>query len=369
SLGTGRWDQAVREARLVGAQFETLLRQAEGRNLPVSRFDDDLLDIGMTISVTAPQKAGPTLREVFQLHQSDPSKARTPKTVMAYKNAFDVIGAVIDLDRPIRDIGRDDCRRLLDTLRWVPSNPTKRFPKLSIIQAADMARRKKLTSTISPATINAYFNRLSSVMNFAMNEGLIDRNPTRGLKVADPIRARDKRLPFSPHQLQRIFDAPLYRGCMDDSAGYATPGPNHPRRGRFWVPLIGLFSGMRLNEICQLDVADVQELEGTPCFVVRPDALSRSDKRLKTDASERIVPVHPELLRIGFMAYVEVQRGKCAKKLFQELRRSTTGYYSDPFSKWFRRFVKAAGAEGPRTCFHSFRHSFRDALRHARVEQ
>lgn len=224
----------------MGAQFETLLRQAEGRSLPTHRFEHDLMNVGATTSVTVAEKAGPTLRDVFQLHQSDPSKARTPKTVMAYENAFDVIGEVIDLDRPIRDIGRDDCRRLLDTLRWVPSNPTKRFPKLSIIQAADMARRNKLTSTICPATINAYLNRLSSVMNFAMNEGLIDRNPTRGLKIADPIRARDKRLPFSPQQLQRIFNAPLYRGCLDDGAGYATPGPNHPRRGRFWVPLIGL---------------------------------------------------------------------------------------------------------------------------------
>ncbi len=210
---------------------------------------------------------------------------------MAYENAFDVIGEVIGLDRPIREIGRDDCRRLLDTLRWVPSNPTKRFPRLSIIQAADMARREKLTSTISPATINAYLTRLSSVMNFAMNEGLIDRNPTRGLKVADPIRARDKRLPFSPQQLQRIFDAPLYRGCIDDGAGYAAPGANCPRRGRFWVPLIGLFSGMRLNEICQLEVADIEEIGGFTCFHVRSDPFAQTGKKLKTEFSERIVPV------------------------------------------------------------------------------
>ena len=368
SLGTGRWVEAVREARLVGAQFETLLRQAEGRGLSLVRFDHDLRDVGETILPTVPPKVAKTLREVFELHQSDPSKARTSKTVLAYENTFEVIGAVIDLDTPICDISRDDCRRLMETLRWVPSNPTKRYPKLGIVQAAEMAKRKKLTSTLNPATINAYLNRLSSVLNFAMNEGLIDRNPTRGLKVADPVRARDKRLPFSPQQLQRIFNAPLYRGCLNDEAGYATPGPNSPRRARFWVPLIGLLSGMRLNEICQLDVADIQEIEGVPCFHVRPDTSTKGGKRLKTEASERLVPIHPTLLNIGIMVYVEAQRAKGVAKLFPELRRSTTGYYSDPFSKWFRRFLVAAGADGPRTCFHSFRHCFRDALREGHVE-
>jgi len=332
------------------------------------RFDHDLRDVGETILPTVLAKTGRTLREVFELHQSDPSKVRTPKTILAYENTFEVIGAVIDLDTPICDISRDDCRRLLETLRWVPSNSTKRYPKLNIVQAAEMAKRKKLTSTLNPATINAYLNRLSSVLNFAMNEGLIDRNPTRGLNVADPVRARDKRLPFSPQQLQRIFNAPLYRGCLNDGAGYATPGPNRPRRGRFWVPLIGLFSGMRLNEICQLDVADIQEIAGIPCFNVRPDPSAKGSKRLKTEASERLVPVHPTLLGIGFMAYVEAQRAKGVTKLFPDLRLSTTGYYSDPFSKWFRRFLVAAGADGPRTCFHSFRHSFRDALRQASVD-
>lgn len=44
------------------------------------------------------------------------------------------------------------------------------------------------------------------------------------------------------------------------------------------------------------------------------------------------------------------------------------GYYSDPFSKWFRRFLSKAGASRLKTCFHSFRHSYRDALREARIE-
>ncbi|WP_052747978.1 tyrosine-type recombinase/integrase [Brevundimonas diminuta] len=47
----------------------------------------------------------------------------------------------------------------------------------------------------------------------------------------------------------------------------------------------------------------------------------------------------------------------------------TTGYRSTTFSAWFRRFVAKAGADSPKTCFHSFRHGFRDALREARIDR
>jgi hypothetical protein len=96
---------------------------------------------------------------------------------------------------------------------------------------------------MSPTTVNLHLVLLSALFNWAENEGIISKNPARGLRVADPVRKKDKRQPFSTEQLNRICNAPLYRGCVDDGAGYASSGKNHPRRGRFWVPLIGLFSG------------------------------------------------------------------------------------------------------------------------------
>lgn len=184
-----------------------------------------------------------------------------------------------------------------------------------------------------------------------------------------PGRRRDKRLPFSPEQLRLIFNAPLYTGCVDDWFGYATPGDAHPRRGRFWVPLLALFGGLRLNEACQLDVADIQAVEGIDCIRVTAGPMSPgNNKRLKTASSERTIPVHEELKRIGFMSFVDVCRNSGARKLFPELQVSSTGYYSDPFSKWFSRFLSKTGAAKAKTCFHSFRHCYRDALREARID-
>jgi integrase len=275
----------------------------------------------------------------------------------------------MDPEKPIKAITRKVCREVLDTLRYLPPNASKRYRGLSSREAAARAKAEGLTP-MGALTINGHIQKLSALLNWAVNEGYIDRNPARGLKVIDPVRRKDKRHPFALWQLQRIFDAPLYQGCQDDEAGYARPGPNHPKRGRFWVPLIGLFSGMRLNEICQLDVADVCLIDGTACFVITADGQSgTTDKRLKTENAERLMPVHPTLINIGLLDYVAMHRASCGGKLFPELSMACTGYYSDTFSKWFANFLNKAGAKAPRTSFHSFRHNFRDAIREAKVEK
>lgn len=69
---------------------------------------------------------------------------------------------------------------------------------------------------------------------------------------------------------------------------------------------------------------------------------------------------------MGFMAFVSERAG--GEKLFPELPRSKAGYYSDSYSKWFARFLVKVGAARPKTCFHSFRHCYRDALRNAGVD-
>lgn len=68
-----------------------------------------------------------------------------------------------------------------------------------------------------------------------------------------------------PMTTAKAFDAPLYRGCMDDGASYAMPDRAVPGVV-YWIPLIALYTGMRLNEICQLDVADIQIVEGVDLF-------------------------------------------------------------------------------------------------------
>jgi integrase len=241
---------------------------------------------------------------------------------------------------------------------------------LTPVEIAAKAKAEGRDDLINAANVNTYVNKLGGVLNWAVKEELLDRNPALGLRVADPTLRRDKRLPFTADQLRAIFTAPLYTGCRDDEHGYAVPGSNRPRNARFWVPLVSMFGGLRLNEACQLDVADVRRIEDIDCLVVteRSDE-STNDKRLKTNSSERIVPVHSSLIDLGFMQFVEQRRRAGEIKLFAEVGMGSTGYRSTTFSQWFRRFIDKAGADSPKTCFHSFRHGFRDALREARIDR
>jgi len=264
----------------------------------------------------------------------------------------------------LEEVTRERCREFLSLLLRLPAHADKRYQGLSIREAVKAAEGKDVR-LINAANVNAQLIRFGAMMNWALDEGYIDRNPARGLRIPDPVARAEKRSPFNPHQLRAIFTAPIYTGCEDDCYGYAKPGPARPQRARFWVPLIALFSGMRLNEICQLDTEDIVDVDDTICF--RISASSRSAKRIKTAASERLVPIHPELLHIGFAPFVAQRRTSADAKLFAELPVNRLGYHSVTFSRWFTRFLQVSGAAGERTCFHSFRHNFRDALRDAKV--
>ena len=67
----------------------------------------------------------------------------------------------------------------------------------------------------------------------------------------------------------------------------------HVHAHNFWVPLIGLYTGMRLEEICQGYVSDIKEIDGVWCFDVNDD---KPDKSVKTE-DRRLVPIHPFLVK------------------------------------------------------------------------
>lgn len=313
--------------------------------------------------------AGITLGELIDRYMADPNASRSsPKTVEGYKVIFRVLREMLGEDVAVRSIDRADCERVRDLLRRLPPNASKRFKGLTLAESADRADAEGL-NRLSPGTVNSYLSNLASLFRWALKSWHCDRNPAEGLQVVDHRRDKDKRNPFSTEQLRLIFNAPLYTGCKNDRTGYATPGDNHPRQGRFWVPLLSLFTGMRLNECCQLHTADVRQEKDVWCVIISEDEEPGGDesdrKRVKTEAGERFVPVHPELERIGFLKYAAAARASGQHRLFPELKPDKSGYPSGPFSKWYGRFLEKAGAKTAKTSFHSFRHTFRDALREA----
>jgi integrase len=311
-----------------------------------------------------------TLADLIKRYNADPTRAApSSKTKLKQDAQARLFKDVIGGKTLVSAIGREQARKLLDTVKALPSNATKRFPKTKLVEVLEIAKAKELPP-MSVTTANSYMSAFVSLLDFAVAEHVIEKNPATGLRLAsDGVKRKDKRLPFSAADLKAIFTAPLYSGCIDDEAGYGRPGGNRPRRGRFWVPLVSLFSGMRLNEICQLTEDDIKIEDGTDIILVRSD--EDGVKRVKTSSGHRFVPIHPELKRLGFLDHVAAIRAKLPAKarLFPELTTASTGYVSDNFSKWFANFLDKVEIKDNRKNFHSFRHTFRDALREAEISQ
>ena len=129
------------------------------------------------------------------------------------------------------------------------------------------------------------------------------------------------------------------------------PGSLINQNHKYWVPLIALFTGMRLSEISNLNKDDFAIEEGINYLIVR---------EAKTDSGIRKVPIHPKLIEVGLFDYVEKLQPN--QQLFE-------GISSDAYSKHFSRLLDSVGITDKKLVFHSFRHTFTDALRAAKVTE
>jgi len=325
-------------------------------------------------STPLPKRRFITLGDLIKRHS-----ANQPEQTLAYKSALkrdaqyalfkDVIGSTTLID----SIDRQAARVLEAVLFALPTNSTKCLTNDERKEIIEAERRNIITGGVrseqplmNALTINGYLAAFSKLMTFAENEHLIEQNPAKGLRCTIGRKKKiDGRQAFSSSELKDIFNSPIYVGCQDDGKGYSKPGPNRPRNHRFWIPLIGLYSGMRLQEICQLQVRDIKHERGIHFIDVNNNA---EHKYVKTVSGSRTVPIHPELIKIGLLSYVASQRGNGENALlFPYLTTASTGYLSDNFSKWFANFLDSAGIEDRRKTFHSFRHGFRDLFRDAEI--
>ena len=139
-----------------------------------------------------------------------------------------------------------------------------------------------------------------------------------------------------------------------------------------------MFTGARINEICQLHADDVQEKNGIPFISINEE----DEKHVKTRAGIRQIPIHSELIKIGFLDFVAKIRAKGERLLFPEVMTDLVrGTKLDqlspsaPLSKWFNHFIESVNARNPELkftpehVFHSFRHTVRTEFRRNRAPE
>jgi integrase len=180
------------------------------------------------------------------------------------------------------------------------------------------------------------------------------------------IRAPRNGFRFQPTNFKALFASPLYTG-FEGAGKEHLPGTTRADDWRKWLPLLALFTGARLGELSQLHTTDVRKLHDRWIIHITDEGREPgAEKSLKTDGSACVVPIHPELVRLGFLDYHARIVASGAKRLFPDLKADARGFQSGDASGFFRRYFARIGIKKDRTLtFHSFRHGFADALRRA----
>ena len=319
----------------------------------------------------APAK-GPKLSEVAREWFAKKLRVKewTPNTRDEHEAALAAFTAVCG-DKPIGSYSKADGRKFKTVLLRVPSNAHKKaeYNALTLLEAADKAEKAGEADLLSPVTVNKLIRKVSAFFTHCMaSYDECTSNPMAGQTDRAKQGQADDRDPFTIEQLKTIFDSPLYSGCKSEARWYDAGSATLEHTAKFWVFLIGIFSGARLGEIVQLHVDDIKAESDIPYFdfsETEPD--HPYPKSLKTSASSRRTPIHPQLLELGFLEFVNAPKKQGAVRLFPDAITEGSNKPSNKMSKFYATFLDRLGIKGNKEVFHSTRHNFKDACRRAQI--
>lgn len=292
------------------------------------------------------------------------SKSRIEESCRDISIFIDTIGPGF----PVANISKKQVREWKALLMEYPVRATEvtEFRGMSMAQIVE-ANREKKRPVLSDRTVNRYLSSLSAFCSWAEANGFITANPCSGMAL--PKERSTKTLPFTIDQMNILFKSPLFTGAQSDTEwrNIAKPGSILIRDHRFWVPLIMLFSGARPGEIGQLATSDVRKEHGIWIMHITTEGEAHGEgKSVKTAGSMRVIPIHPELVRLSFLRYHADRAAKGDKQLFPGAKRNERGQMMSDFSREFGKYLTRTGLKkGRGLSLYSFRHGAADALRRA----
>lgn len=276
-----------------------------------------------------------------------------PRTVADYNQKFETFLGWIG-DRPIQTVTKEDYSNFKNWLitEYVP-------PKAKPGEKPGIDGR----------SVDKYTTAINGLFKWARNGGFFPDGlslPTacQTIMTKKAIKARSKARTanrnFRDEELAIAFNAETYMA--------KNKLPHH-----FWAPLLALFSGARRAEVSQLLIRDIRQVDGIWVIDITDDDVT---KNIKTGAGVRTIPIHPTLIEIGFLDYVDkVKAAKTGKALFPDVEANKHGEKGNAIGNAWRRYLIACGLRSkgqtendPDTLtFHSLRHTAVTLLRNKGV--
>lgn len=293
----------------------------------------------------------PTLSEIIKIYLDEGQsiqrwKDRSQEQVASTLNLF---SAIVGDNSPFKSIDKTTARDFKQQYMKLPSNMRKKAVYRDKTIAELLAMEIPQPDRLSHNTINNNLVRLGVFFNWAKDQGYTDVKPFEGLTLGKKKRASEERHAFDKDDLIKMFESNEYQ-----------KGFKHPYQ--YWVPIIGLHTGMRLEEICRLQTYNFKQIDGIDCIALGRDGAWDG----KTNAALRQIPIHPKLISLGLLDFVGILATNGKTRLFEEIK-PVNDEYGAAVSKWFSRYRKRCGIDGKGKVFHSFRHTLANQFKQCRV--
>lgn len=310
---------------------------------------------------------GESIMEVFAIYEREnPNNIKADTLAQARRD----IGTFVDYvgsTCPVHRIDKKAVREWKALLMKYPvkATETKAFEGMKIAQ---IVKHNETIGkpAISTNTVNRYLSGLGAFCGWLVAHGYLDSNPVTDMFLA---KKKDKVVfPFKVDQMNALFKSPFFTGCQGGESPrlWSKPGNVLIRDHRYWVPLVMLYSGARPGEIAQLAVSDVRQEHGHWVMHITDEGDGDDDKSVKNEKSMRLVPVHKELVKLGFLDYHAGMKEAGENRLFPLAERNSRGQMMADFSRDFGRYLtKISLKNGRGLSLYSFRHGVFDAYRRA----
>ncbi|MCR8923569.1 tyrosine-type recombinase/integrase [Dasania sp. GY-MA-18] len=278
---------------------------------------------------------------------------KNTRTKNANHNAFKVFLELAG-DLPVKRFTKEVARDVAAGFATYPKN------RLKGVNAGKTLKEllKSNVSAIDPTTASGHFVKTSAFFKWLSEQGYIDANVFDGLNPVKGIKRSTIRRPWEKEDIPRLFNSKEY---LEGDFGSVKVSN---RAAYYWAPLIGLYTGARLEEICQLKASDLRQDEGVHYFNIQEHS-GDEESSLKNSSAWRRVPINSHLIELGLLEYAA---GRAPEdRLFDLTYRNDR--WSHNVSIWFGAYKERQGFKKDNSkVFHSFRNTMIRSLTSADIE-
>lgn len=343
-----RPERLLREIQMA---WRDMLREFEKHHAALNHYDFNSTHVPAPIIEPAPVSAaleGISLADAIAEYIAENRRAKSWEfgTFGKKQAALDALTELLGADTKIGTITKQHARDVKQVVSKLPPNRNKQQATrhLTIRDAAALPD----IAPMSTVTVNSYISIYQSFFDWADKNGHTAANPFEGMRVLGSRKdSREQRQAFKPDALQAV-----YTELTQNTRGLVK------KQSHRWATMIGMFSGARLNEICQMEAADLQQQDGIWFFNLFDSEDDAGNKKFKTAAARRKVPVHNRLIELGLLDYHRDICSRTTSRMFPDYTFEAKAGYGRSLGRWFNDVLTPAlGIKSKAHVFHGLRHT------------